>query len=349
MRTRYLDQQEKEATRTLYESAFPSDGKGFVDYYYQEKMRDNRVLILEEEGTVRSMLHLNPYTVSVGGRRYPSEYIVAVATDAAYRHRGYMRRLLERALLDMNREGKPFVYLMPAAEAIYLPFGFRTISSQISCEPVQNGESAVCSRPAGADDAARLAAFDEKYLQPIYDIVTVRDAAYYRRLLAEQQSEGGCIRVFERDSEIVGHVLCDREEGEDGRKCKETYRDPVLMPECGGILRTVEKETPPLIMIRIASLERMAEPVTSDEPVELVIEVDDPIVPDNAGIFRWSLDSGGSVVRACKEQPEWKVKIDELGEFLFGVKTAQEWRSEPVFHKLQAIRPFRSVSIQEIV
>ena len=100
---------------------------------------------------------------------------------------------------------------------------------------------------------------------------------------------------------------------------------------------------------RIASLERMAEPVTSDEPVELVVEVYDPIVPDNAGIFRWSLDSGGSVVRACKEQPEWKVKIDELGEFLFGVKTAQEWRSEPVFRKLQAIRPFRSVSIQEIV
>ena len=147
----------------------------------------------------------------------------------------------------------------------------------------------------------------------------------------------------------MGHVLCDREEGEDGRKCKETYRDPVLMPDCGGILRAVEKETPPLIMIRIASLERMAEPVTSDEPVELVVEVYDPIVPDNAGIFRWSLDSGGSVVRACKEQPEWKVKIDELGEFLFGVKTAQEWRSEPVFRKLQAIRPFRSVSIQEIV
>ena len=50
MRTRYLDQKEKEATRTLYESAFPSDGKGFVDYYYQEKMRDNRVLILEKGG-----------------------------------------------------------------------------------------------------------------------------------------------------------------------------------------------------------------------------------------------------------------------------------------------------------
>ena len=370
MQIRYLEQKEKTATRALYESAFPSDGKGFVDYYYQEKIRDNRILVLKEEGHIRAMLHLNPYAVSVRGRCYPSEYIVAVATDAAYRHRGYMRKLLERTLADMNREGKPFVYLMPAAEAIYLPFGFRTVSSQVSCEPVMTGDSGLSAREATEHDVSRLAAFDEKYLLPGYDIVTVRDTAYYQRLLAEQRSEGGCIRIFEQDGKISGHVICDRteeeavgeigeagrekveiirEEGQTDRNYKETYRDPVFLPGCGGIMRTAAKEKPPLIMIRITCLERMAEQITSSEPVELILEVEDPIVAEQAGVFRWSLNSGGSSVQACSERPEWKVTIEELGEFLFGVKKAKVWESEPVFCKLRAIQPFRSIYIQEIV
>ena len=342
MQIRYLEQKDKTATRALYESAFPSDGKGFVDYYYQEKIRDNRILVLKEEGHIRSMLHLNPYAVSVRGRCYPSEYIVAVATDAAYRHRGYMRKLLERTLADMNREGKPFVYLMPAAEAIYLPFGFRTVSSQVSCEPVMTGDSGLSAREATEHDVSRLAAFDEKYLLPGYDIVTARDAAYYQRLLAEQRSEGGCIRIFEQDGKISGHVICDRTE-------EVTYRDPVFLPGCGGIMRTAAKEKPPLIMIRITCLERMVEQITSSEPVELILEVEDPIVADQAGVFRWSLNSGTSSVQACSERPEWKVTIEELGEFLFGVKKAKVWESEPVFCKLRAIQPFRSIYIQEIV
>ena len=342
MQIRYLEQKDKTATRALYESAFPSDGKGFVDYYYQEKIRDNRILVLKEEGHIRSMLHLNPYAVSVRGRCYPSEYIVAVATDAAYRHRGYMRKLLERTLADMNREEKPFVYLMPAAEAIYLPFGFRTVSSQVSCEPVMTGDSGLSAREATEQDVSRLAAFDEKYLLPGYDIVTARDAAYYQRLLAEQRSEGGCIRIFEQDGKISGHVICDRTE-------EVTYRDPVFLPGCGGIMRTAAKEKPPLIMIRITCLERMVEQITSSEPVELILEVEDPIVADQAGVFRWSLNSGTSSVQACSERPEWKVTIEELGEFLFGVKKAKVWESEPVFCKLRAIQPFRSIYIQEIV
>lgn len=356
MQIRYLEQKEKTATRTLYESAFPSDGKGFVDYYYQEKVRDNRILILEEDGHIRSMLHLNPYAVSVRDRCYPSEYIVAVATDAAYRHRGYMRRLLERMLLDMNREGKPFVYLMPAAEEIYLPFGFRTVSAQVSCEPVPIGESAIRTREAASEDISRLVAFDEKYLLPCYDVLTVRDAAYYDRLLAEQKSEGGCIRIFEQGSTIIGHVICDRvkgeicrEEGQMERNVKETYRDPVFMPGHAGIMSVTAKEAPPLIMIRITSLERILEPITSARPVELVLEVDDPVISENAGIFRWSLSSDGSSVQACKERPEWKVTIEELGEFLFGVKKAEEWGAEPVSRKLRSIQPFCSMYIQEIV
>ena len=65
------------------------------------KIRDNAILVLEEEEKIISMLHLNPYTMIVNGYEFPCNYIVAVATDPDYRHQGCMRALLERALNDI--------------------------------------------------------------------------------------------------------------------------------------------------------------------------------------------------------------------------------------------------------
>ena len=58
----------------------------------------------------------------VNGYEVKSNYIVAVATKKEYRHRGYMRILLKKALRDMADMGMPFVFLMPASESIYAPF-----------------------------------------------------------------------------------------------------------------------------------------------------------------------------------------------------------------------------------
>ena len=52
-------------TRKLYEEVFSEDEKSFVDYYYQEKTKDNIIYIVREDYDVQAMLHLNPYTLMV--------------------------------------------------------------------------------------------------------------------------------------------------------------------------------------------------------------------------------------------------------------------------------------------
>ena len=37
---KYLNGQEKERCRSLWEEAFPEDSQSFVDYYFKEKMKD---------------------------------------------------------------------------------------------------------------------------------------------------------------------------------------------------------------------------------------------------------------------------------------------------------------------
>ena len=148
----YLTGDEKQSCRKLWEEAFPEDSREFGDYYFREKLKDNRILALVEEaeeeqlgiqeikarrtgetklsGNVQAMLHRNPYRLMVCGQQWQVDYLVGVATRKERRHRGYMRQLLLRMMDDMRREGMPFCFLMPADEAIYRPFGFTFIFRQ---------------------------------------------------------------------------------------------------------------------------------------------------------------------------------------------------------------------------
>ena len=46
---RYLETEEKGRCLDLWREAFPEDSTEFCDYYFKEKMKDNRVLVREEK------------------------------------------------------------------------------------------------------------------------------------------------------------------------------------------------------------------------------------------------------------------------------------------------------------
>lgn len=173
---RYLSQEEKNLSRSLYETVFSDDTKRFVDYYYQYKTRDNRILTLWEEEKLVSMLHLNPYVMIINGYEVKSDYIVAVATHKDYRHQGYMRLLLERALNDEADTGMPFVFLMPASESIYAPFDFVWICPHTDL-------------PAYVD--ALGAEEQNRYLAARYQMFCKRNERYMENLVAERAATEG--------------------------------------------------------------------------------------------------------------------------------------------------------------
>ena len=161
------DVQEKAITRPLYERVFDHDGKGFVDYYYEDRCRDNRILVdvetdVEGAEQVVSMIHLNPYTLSVNGKEMPALYVFAVATDETFRHQGRMARLLEEVDRICVLEEIPFLFLIPVDPAIYTPFGY-----EVLCE-LQRDKSVP---------------YEE--IRRSYDVFCVRDADYLRRMERE--------------------------------------------------------------------------------------------------------------------------------------------------------------------
>ncbi|MCR5716377.1 MAG: GNAT family N-acetyltransferase, partial [Lachnospiraceae bacterium] len=119
--------EEKLETKDLYIRTFSEDPAAYVEHYYAERCRDNLIVIARDQSEILSMLHLNPYTLSVCGKTVQTYMIAAVATDLEHRHEGLMREVFKAALKELRMQKVPFVYLLPVDERIYEWLGFQTI------------------------------------------------------------------------------------------------------------------------------------------------------------------------------------------------------------------------------
>lgn len=336
---RYLETVEKDICRSLWEEAFPEDSREFDNYYFTEKMKDNRVLVLEEEGRIAAMLHQNPYRIRAREQVWRSDYIVGVATAKDRRHRGYMRQLLNRMMKEMWEEQMPFCFLMPADEAIYRPFGFVYIFDQPKWE--LKGNAPLTERPllpwkdsVGANSwLASLAGWMNRWLKNRYQVFTVRDEAYLRRLLRELESEEGTFDVLYHEDVMAG-IRCDWGIGK--REQRLLMAEPQYMKET--------EPAKPAVMARIICMEQFVKAIRlrDDAPVEMLrilLDVDDPLIASNHGTWYWNLnremswlerygemaDTGETQVSAASlgaaaEQPEPDIRITaaELTGWLFG-------------------------------
>lgn len=212
MKVRKLRQEEHIRTRKLWEEIFTEDTPEFLDYYYSVKTKDNEIYVIEDGEKIVSMLHLNPYQLRVKDKVFKTHYIVAVATDERYRHQGLMRQLLNHAMQVMADGGEPFTFLMPANEAIYKPFGFEFVYEQkrekVSGKKCEDSTLEIVE--ASSEHCQAIADFANEMLEN-YDVVTWRDADYYKMILAEQVSQNGGILIAKQDGKIQGVFCCAKE------------------------------------------------------------------------------------------------------------------------------------------
>lgn len=95
-------------------------------------------------------------------------------------------------------------------------------------------------------------------------------------------------------------------------------------------------------MARIIHAEQMLSAMTSKKPVAFSMEITDPLIPENNGVFFCDVSGSGTAVKRCRRVPDVKTDITALTAVLFGY---QEPECE-IFHE---IRPFSPVWINEIV
>lgn len=375
MQLRKLDSSEHSGTRKLWEMVFPEDSKEFLDYYYFIKTRDNQIYVIEEEGAVRSMLQLNPYVLQIGSTQRLCNYVIAVATEEAYRKRGYMGRLLRASMADMYEQKQPFTFLMPAAESIYRPYDFRFVYAQNQEESCgQPGTMTVSISDAGLSDASAMATFFNTHYAAGYQVYAVRDDQYYQTMIFEQQSENGGVKLLKKGSDIVGMFAYAREEE------SLEIREPLYLPQFESEFRTAvyqmregqsapakiyagaesgQTRKVPLIMLRILHLETLlsAMRVKEGKEINCSFAVLDSIITKNSRVWRLkNSDEDQKILVSETEDSEGVLTIGALTALLFGYQTVEETgREEGVIlsprlkQELGKLQPLHPLYLNEIV
>lgn len=325
---------ENQRARKLYEEIFDEDSPAFVDYYFRVKAAENEIFVVEnEKQEILATLHLNPYKMMFCGEKAKTNYIVAVATRADCRHQGMMRSLLQASLQEMYRREETFTWLMPAAEAIYRPFGFRFIYEKnkmtVTADVLQRAETDenwqihsdqevsgdIFCEEAKKEDLAELACFAEKQLSKLAEVYTVHDIAYFEQRMQEVECEGGSLILIRKEKEICGYFLAlkkDREAWEivvEDAVQKKAF--PAVLHWFGASeekctftafpqiwKQYAQSENVPAIMGRLVHLERFVCCLKIKKEQEWKIRLTDSLIPENNGYFIIKTGiEGGSLIR----------------------------------------------------
>lgn len=303
---KYLNQKEKIFTKPLYKEAFFEDSDSFVNYYYEEKLKDNRILADIEGESIRSMIMLNPYKISVFNKIYNLDYIVAVATGKEFKRQGYMRRLLNKALCDMNAEHVPFTYLIPANKDYYLPFDFAFVADKNEYNANFSGlKKQVIKEEPDKELIFRILDFINNEVLKDNDVYTYRDENYFIRDLKEIASEDGFINIYSDKNDILAV------ESFWGKKLE--LKERIVSSKLAN--RKFGKEN---IMVRITDIVELLSNFRAKEPLDIIIKINDNIIEAQNGYFKLEMDERYSSVSRISD-------IGDRGFAEFDIADFTEW------------------------
>ena len=193
-------------SKELYAASF-EDSENFVNYYYENMVCYNRILVLKVKDKIASMLHIVPKCFENLGE---ADYYYAIATDKKHQNKGYMARLLRKALKLSHKSGKGLVYLVPSVKGLYEKFGFSPYGERFSpltlCSLKEKYDNVVYTEYS-EELVERLRAVFYGKIAPLFEDYIIRDKAYYETLLKGVFVEGGKVIFLEKDGVSEGYIL----------------------------------------------------------------------------------------------------------------------------------------------
>lgn len=234
-----LKKENQRESRGLWEQVFSEDSAAFLDAYYSGKGAANEISVVrDDKGEICSMIHWNPVELMMGNKKKTVDFLVAVATREDMRRKGLMAAIMKAGLKKRKEQGMPFVFLTPANEAYYEPFGFVTVGQSYQCQlkelPEDEFEQWMLDENVGLQAASwegktqgnpygvRILRKEEyegtaqwvnACLSKQYTLFAARSKDYFLTLQKELASEGGDIAGVFCESDLKGVFVYTMAEG----------------------------------------------------------------------------------------------------------------------------------------
>lgn len=216
---------EKGAVSALWAKVFGDDG-GFLEQFYRRCAPFDRVMVLWEDGRLRTILTAPLTEVRCpNGKSLKAGYMYALASEPAIRNRGFGRDMMRYGEVCLKGQGADCAVLVPAEPSLFRFFdsldyvpAFSHIRREVTaadCPEVQPGDSL---RPAGAEEYNELR---RDWLGGRLYVDCSDDMVEFQRWLA-RESGGDLYRL-----ELPGGTGCAVVElYEDGPVIKELLCEP---------------------------------------------------------------------------------------------------------------------------
>jgi predicted acetyltransferase len=286
----------------------------------------------------------------------------------------------------MYRDHMPFTYLMPAAEAIYLPFGFRIVYkheawSQFFHIKLQNQLkiaefnlhsseflTAISLKEQDKTRIQEVVEFSNFHLSKQFDIYAYRTDYYYIRLFHEMECTGGEIVLFYDENRLIGYISYMADEGFYISECiYDSEQEDIFIRSVCNYMIQLEKKLKmeeinkinyfnPCIMARIIDFESFVSYLSAEEELNLIIQVNDSIIHENNGVFDLHFSRNGCELVKCRKEPEIAGDVSDLTRLFFGqmdhreqIKMITGKDKSLVNDRLRKINTFNKVLINDIV
>ena len=328
-----------------WESYYKPGGNGRVDL--------DLVRLIEEDGEARASATVLPLEVFVDGRPVPMGGIAAVATDPAYRRRGFAGELMRDVLRTMRERRMHLSMLHPFAQAFYRAYGWELATETI----------AYALKPTDlptSSEQRRLRTYREEDLPEMVRLLegeaarlsccVRRSEGRWRDLLGRKDWQAA---VYEREERLEGYILYRMSDWRDrdprrtlsvqelvwgavgAREALISFlaaQDPLVFEikhntprgePLHPYLRSsyVKAELEPEFMLRLVDVEGALNHLrrTSGEP--LVLDVSDESVPENAGPYTVG---DGKVARGEEAAQKISLDVRQLAQLYAGYLPARQ-------------------------
>ncbi len=335
--------------KKLWEYCF-DDSPEFVNWFFSRRYTSQNTLAVYDGGSVRCALQLLPYEIMLRGHPVKTSYLVGLSTWPQYRGRGDARALIRYALEVMRIRQEWVSILLPFRYDFYRKHGWEICYHHL----VYSGDVEMLG-PAGKilDDIIPVEKGQihlmnicyQKFMEA-YNGYVVRNEDDWDRLLDDLRIDGGTGYIAIKDSEAVGYVLFEIS----NRQCK--IRELIYTrPEAKGTLMrlianhysqvdSIVWNAPPdditymdmpdprgvmykqpYVMGRIVDVRQALRILKPIREVHLKIQVIDPVLEWNDGVFDLR-DVGGTMeVSSCDALPQAVVPVTTLAQLLWGYIT----------------------------
>lgn len=208
MNLRYAKREDLDNIKDIWNYCF-GDEEAFVDYYFNNKYKEENTILVEEDGELQSSLQLNQYKIKLNDKIYDTSYVVGVSTYPQARGKGLMKNIMDFSLKDMYNRGQLVSLLMPIDYRLYRKYGYEHCYDQI--EYKLDVESLKSFKVNGEFEKAT-----DKHINAMIDIYNselsnsngyvVRDKNYYVNLFKEIRCENGHFYIH-KDNDFEGYII----------------------------------------------------------------------------------------------------------------------------------------------